>query len=41
MYLKEMGWEAGFIWLKIGNTVLVNTVMNIRVPWKEGNYLSR
>jgi hypothetical protein len=37
-----MGGQTGSIWFRIGTGggVLVNTVMNLWVPYKAGNFLS-
>jgi hypothetical protein len=43
--LKEMWCDdlTGFVWLRIGRSGwqdLVNAVMNLRIPKKEGNFLT-
>jgi len=44
MDLKEIGWE-GVDWMHLVQDrdqwrALVNTIMNLRVPWKEGTFLT-
>jgi len=41
--LEKLGWKVwtGFIWLRIGTSGgRVNTVMNLQVPYKAGNFLT-
>jgi hypothetical protein len=44
MYLREIGWD-GMDWIDLAQyrdqwRVLVNTVMNLRVPYNAGKFLS-
>jgi hypothetical protein len=44
MDFKEIGWE-GVDWMHLVQDrdqwrALVNTIMNLRVPWKEGTFLT-